>query len=568
MTMVFNSRPPPITGESFRGYLLRLTSLNGYSSVNGVMKLAGGTYSLEGGAPWLYSAKNLMSALEIALHIKKETLPLHFSYKPSGLFTGLNDEGRHQTYRNHAVLCPTCIKMNSYIPALWDSALYTTCHIHGSELVGVCPNCHTPIALNRPDFELCATCDAPYSSIQSAPTAQSPIIQKALKRLIARSLSPELLLNACNRVARPLDMMPALPQMHSMDTRQASDLIVQALGLIYSTTFRDRYRNTLLINYSDLAIIDPAAPTAPLDNFLKDHKLNQVKFFSEIAFTHEAFQPEVNAKQPTGLIEKARTHHVQAARFRSLRTEDHQPDLSHLIRADQLAELLNINVQHLKSLSDSGIVPSINISKKGWRLNFDIGDILKAIIDIKETAHDIRPTDPVSLVEVTHRLKNFDGNFGEVWRLLLQRRISTYMPNDFASLEVSESDLYFALHNQLISSNVEADELFLSRYWNTSIPLATAAKQELSAKFDLVTVGELTQNTVSISRISLFSGIYKSTLDRELRKSKLNPIFEESHKRNKLSIYATQDLHENVSVLKNLNRKENTRSGSYYGLNR
>src|SRR5437773_664812 len=130
-------RPRPEEGESFIGYLVRLTELNAYDTPSWILSLANIDY-ME--LQWTFSfVFGKSSGLERLAHLTENTLAdlKTLVYSPANSSQGNTTEhdcdfygaalNRSIVRPHHPKICPKCLAEFGYCLRIWDCSLVTAC---------------------------------------------------------------------------------------------------------------------------------------------------------------------------------------------------------------------------------------------------------------------------------------------------------------------------------------------------------------------------------------------------------------------------------------------------------
>jgi hypothetical protein len=144
---------PPRADENLRGYLLRISELNGYENPLWLRRAAGLEFLTA-------SSMDHVQALALILRRKPEEM-VHMSL--------LAQPGKASTHRpflqtvvhRHLIelqdvrLCPTCLSDDPYMRLLWDFRPLPCCPVHETHFATDCPACRKPISKHRPGVTTC-----------------------------------------------------------------------------------------------------------------------------------------------------------------------------------------------------------------------------------------------------------------------------------------------------------------------------------------------------------------------------------------------------------------------------
>lgn len=153
-------RPAHAKNESLRGYVLRVSSLNGSSPL----------------------LKQMLASLQAATDAIPEISTLtdccDSVLKKHGSCTGVGPLGRtgvlfgncvvptNRVRMNRRKICPMCISKNVVSACCWDLRDYDVCHEHGCYLVGYCSHCDRLLSWVYASSDTCL-CGARYANIQT-----------------------------------------------------------------------------------------------------------------------------------------------------------------------------------------------------------------------------------------------------------------------------------------------------------------------------------------------------------------------------------------------------------------
>lgn len=162
-TLLLRSEPYP--GESFAGYLLRLTELNHFGSLSWII-----TYcNLEKGlandsTPGFTSRQNvaLLSKLSdvsenilrgLLYEIDESIVSPHPQY-----FLFNRSLPAHYIFHRSSRICPACLHAQGYLKQLWEFSAITICPIHDCYLIDSCLKCRGLLVWKRSKIGTCKFC--------------------------------------------------------------------------------------------------------------------------------------------------------------------------------------------------------------------------------------------------------------------------------------------------------------------------------------------------------------------------------------------------------------------------
>ena len=541
MTMpALNSRPRPINGESFRGYLLRLTAANGFPTVSFVLQSGNIGFVIESSHLYTLSATQIMTTLEPRLRLTKGFLKDHFDGKSS---LELTENQRKQLYRGYGAICPLCIQERPHIPAIWDNAIHTVCQTHGQPLLDACPNCQSAISLNRGKLDTCPHCKQRYFANNEPISTDVLTAVLLLQKLTNGQLTQENLLSALNCMVRPNDMLTPHAPLSQMKIADVIALQYQAAGLLYSQPFRSSYETWLKTRNADLAALSQDLPTKPMNHFTHSKWLNTADRgdYDKVPFKPADYIDEV-PRVESNIVATAMAYRVPAASLRSWRTDKTQMTLSRVITSEDLSALLGLRVSDLHELVTSGILPALNTSMVPKRLRFDLDEVLGTFSKLPLISqYEHLPDDFVTLSEIRPDLKYFCSSITDVWTLLQSNSVNTYTKSDYASMGFSKNDMYRALHRHTIESGRLTIERHLSRWWLSTIPNARRAQSKISTNIKTQSLGTTIEKLVSLKRMSHFASVRSDKLRNHLIKNDIYPSHHATDNGKQLDLYTLND---------------------------
>lgn len=148
---------PFLADESLNGYLLRLAEENFIGSLNVLLRPTG------------IRAKTCYSADELATIADYHGLDTERLLQLSEVRTVNGSMSAGAFVRASAVpVCPACLRETGYVRQAWHHELVTACPSHGLVLIDHCPQCASPLDLNRSAVCQCR-CGYMLSEADAAP---------------------------------------------------------------------------------------------------------------------------------------------------------------------------------------------------------------------------------------------------------------------------------------------------------------------------------------------------------------------------------------------------------------
>jgi TniQ protein len=183
-TLVLRARPKD--DESYLGFLLRLTDINGYPAISWILKVAKIPSNLRLGA---YIARAEVDFPRVAklndsdVSDLGELAYLPVTYKYDGPVLG-SSSPPHVLRLRRPKVCPQCLRDSNYLRKQWDYSAVTSCPTHRTLLLEECPACSKRINWFRKKVSHCR-CGADWREAQ---TQQLDAQEIVVSRLIYRTL--------------------------------------------------------------------------------------------------------------------------------------------------------------------------------------------------------------------------------------------------------------------------------------------------------------------------------------------------------------------------------------------
>lgn len=147
--------PPPLRHESLKGYIIRVTEMNGYSTPNIMLSAAGMNANEKS------SIIPPLEKLAPLLNTNVSELKKLGYRRPNGMTSA-----KHIWINNHQLptyylnikspkICNECIVEKGFAESFWDLKYAIACPKHGRLLMKSCPNCNKQLSWNRPGLLIC-----------------------------------------------------------------------------------------------------------------------------------------------------------------------------------------------------------------------------------------------------------------------------------------------------------------------------------------------------------------------------------------------------------------------------
>jgi hypothetical protein len=179
----------PEKEESFIGYIVRLTEVNGYETPSWIFSLSGIDYmELQWKFTFVFSrSKKLENLAELTGGSLDDLVSLLYlpvtprrhpevDYEYDFFGALLN----RSIIRPHCPkVCPKCLAESGYSLRIWDCSLVTACPIHECMLLDTCPECNRRIKCIRNKLSICSCgCDWRDTNLTTIPEEQLAVSRR------------------------------------------------------------------------------------------------------------------------------------------------------------------------------------------------------------------------------------------------------------------------------------------------------------------------------------------------------------------------------------------------------
>jgi TniQ len=174
-------RAKPKDGESYLGFLLRLTELNSYVATAWIRELAHIPVLTRVGMQIDRIARDLPSLARL-VHCDVSDLhcllyqPIRYNYDAPVLGSS---HPPHVLRLRRSKLCPKCLQEENYCQKLWDYTAATACPIHHVLLIDECRICRRRITWTRKRVSVCR-CGGDFRETEASKIAQKEVEVSAL----------------------------------------------------------------------------------------------------------------------------------------------------------------------------------------------------------------------------------------------------------------------------------------------------------------------------------------------------------------------------------------------------
>lgn len=210
MRLLRTGQPEP--DESFVGYLLRLTEMNGYQTLSWILQITGIRSYLQSKLSFAFDDSLDLTPLAHLSGIDKTSLA-------SLLYHSVNDPRRkmgeysvfgsavaqYMIRLQYPKVCPTCLSEAGYARKIWELAPVTACPTHNCLLIDECPNCTKRISWARRSVSKCQ-CGFDWREYQTSAVKAAEL--EVVRRIyLLCNLSVSAAQTSCNVNTNPLDTL-------------------------------------------------------------------------------------------------------------------------------------------------------------------------------------------------------------------------------------------------------------------------------------------------------------------------------------------------------------------------
>lgn len=540
LSFTINWHPDPHRNESARGYLLRIVDQNGFKGIENICRKAGTQFPHKihvMSNQW----ENLLNVFTPVLHKDTPLIEMFEQHWSAKLYAKF-DMSMSNLFSVNCRVCPCCIgEKKGYAKADWDFALSTVCTKHNCELIDSCPHCDEKISWRRNELDKCPSCEGSYSSasINVLPKDDALLkLSRTLQRVNRKKI--EQIVAACARMYRPQDNLLAAPSLHFMSLAEIKLLLLQALGLMHSESFRKQYQNWLRQTRKKYTVISQNAVLAPYLDFLASFSGKLNNRLGDIDFILPTEQLiTINKSDISKPVPFAHNLGIKAARLKNIRADINEIDLSAQINARGMAAALCVpfsSIQHM--LNGRVLIPTNDVGTIKHRM-FDLNDVYSLIRNVSsKTPHTDTPLISLSSLAGSELLSKFALKFHHVIEAVLQRKLDVYFDNDDEGVfegEVSEAQLIKVLEERMHEYQEKMNMSQLAQVLNTTplcvnelVQLGLIKVNTVYVKTDSLTksvtedsLKEFMANYLSINRMSYFTDI---RIDKLLRLLKMQNV--------------------------------------------
>ncbi|HWS99692.1 MAG TPA: TniQ family protein [Pyrinomonadaceae bacterium] len=172
----------PKSDESFIGYLLRLTEMNGYQTLSWMLQITGIRNYVQSKLSFAFDESLDLSPLARLSGTDKpalsslQYLPVNKPRRKMGEYSVFGSPVSQYMIRlRYPKVCPACLGEAGYARKIWELAPVTACPIHRCQLIDECPCCKRRISWARHSVSLCQHCDFDWRGCEAQAVADSEL---------------------------------------------------------------------------------------------------------------------------------------------------------------------------------------------------------------------------------------------------------------------------------------------------------------------------------------------------------------------------------------------------------
>ena len=199
----------PYPGESWAGFLLRLSDANGFPSLHWLVGYAegGALQSTDASIAAMFRPPTQQRLTEL---FDSATISLGSLRRPNSRVVGrlVNIVWRDveipstQFRLGGAQICPHCVAESGFLREEWDFASFTACPTHRVRLIDTCPACEAPLSWRRSRLAYC-NCG---HDLQLAKTTQASECSLKRSEHLARALAEETKSNDLTTITERIEV--------------------------------------------------------------------------------------------------------------------------------------------------------------------------------------------------------------------------------------------------------------------------------------------------------------------------------------------------------------------------
>ena len=384
-----NAHPKPLENESIRGYLLRLTDINGFKSIRVFKKLLGpSNYNYNTFSNSL-SLEALFERLAPSLHTTPDALSDAFlSHWTWGVYRS-NRQYLQGLLSQYCRLCPLCLSEHQFYKAEWEFSLNVVCKEHQCYLIDECPHCKARVKWQGGYMHKCHHCGEYYANSKVERIAlDSPLIH--LTNFLGEHYhhTIEKVIVACNRVHRLGDNVFSTIQLNKLLLNDVIALLTKVSGLLFSQQYRNEYISWLRVTRQAYCHISDKAVLEPYLAFKDIYPCHTLKDIIDMPFIEP---DDVTSVFTCDIDRPSKTAHqlgISPARLSNFQVGEHEISLEQQINGERLAMLLNLPYESIdKLVNEKALRPSNNIERL-HRYLFNLSDIADSLKPLNLVTHN------------------------------------------------------------------------------------------------------------------------------------------------------------------------------------
>ncbi|EHV9705070.1 TPA: hypothetical protein ACMDQL_000424 [Vibrio parahaemolyticus] len=435
-------RFPPTSTHSWPGYLLTLARKNGLRDISRLCAILGVTVSLprdmRNWSDELLAAliPKLAQALELEKHVFWDIAERHHDRMWSDLIPEIGDI-RIAAPR---ICLSCCAENNGWFDWRWQLPVFSSCHVHRTELHNHYPNCHKPFKWRGEILTRCPNCGVTWSKLKQIsikPNLNEQKIWGSINHYKGKEL-PMLkdVVATMFALGRPYDTLKQRFQIWPL-VEQQSQLTMNAYSLLSNPARVSEWKHACEKNRSDLTPFGNHAIYAPVTRWLE--QCSSDNFVDDDDDDDDSVAPI--------LVEY--TEFIRKSRFNYLSDKDFSHPRYHVARSE-LAQLVKLHTHDLFPLVKSNLITPLNDTNSAIHQIFDARILLKLIPEFESNE------DEAELVEVdrnTKALKDQLASYGDLLSSLVTGNVRGGVKSlqDWSIAVVHKSDYHTWLKKHFLT---------------------------------------------------------------------------------------------------------------------
>lgn len=421
-------RFPPTSTHSWPGYLLTLARKNGLRDINSFCAILGVTEPLprdmRNWSDELLAAliPKLAQALELEQHVFWDIAERHHDRMWSDLIPEIGDI----RIASPRICLSCCAENNGWFDWRWQLPVFSSCHVHCTELHSHCPNCHNPFKWRGEILSRCPSCKVAWSELKHT-SIQTNVNEQKLWDSIDKCTGKERqilkdVVATMFALARPFDTIRQRFQIWPLVEEQ-SQLTMNAYSLLSSPVRASEWKHACRDKRKELLQLGDDAACAPVTQWQE-----------------QLLSADVAESYDDGSLSLSEyTKFIRQSRLKYLSGKDFSESRYHVARSG-LAGLVRLRTDDLLPLVNSNLIQPLNETASTIHQIFDARILLNLIL----TFHSHDSTELIEVSHSTKALRDHLASYGDLLRSLIAGEIrgSLISISDWSVVLVDRADYH------------------------------------------------------------------------------------------------------------------------------